>query len=420
MTDTVEDLEAFRLRARAWLAANMPKAVPPEDGDADPRGEHVWVRARQLQRILFDGGFAGLCYPKQYGGQGLTPAHQRVFNEEAVGYEMPLVLNIPTFSICAPAILDFGTEEQKLAHLPAVLRGDEVLVQFLSEPRGGSDLAGAITRATRDGDVFMLSGSKIWSSAAYAADYGICLARTDWEAPKHRGLTMFIVKVHQPNVELRRIKQVNGNAEFCQEFFDDAPVPASDVLGEVNGGWGVASRLLFHERTAVGGGSPYVSGGAGGGAERAGGVQLDLVETARAAGTLDDPAVRELIAEAHILSRVADQLVVRVTDGIRGNHLPDASASLLRLFMATANVRRTQIGMEVAGPHTVAWSPDRFRQGGAFGVQFLMRQGASLGGGSSEMSRNLVSERLLGMPREFAADRDVPFSQVKQSRTPSR
>ncbi|HTF12373.1 MAG TPA: acyl-CoA dehydrogenase family protein, partial [Asanoa sp.] len=394
---------------------NMPRAADAAAPSDDGRDDEAWVRARELQRILFDGGFAGLCYPTEYGGQGLTPAHQRVFNEESAGYEMPLLLNVPTFSICAPAILDFGTEEQKQQFLPGVIRGDIVLVQFLSEPRGGSDLAGAITRGTRDGDMFMLNGSKIWSSNAYAADYGLCLARTDWDAPKHRGLTMFIVKVHQPGVEVRRIKQVNGNMEFCQEFFDDVPIPASHVLGDVNGGWAVASRLLFHERTAVGGGSPYVSGPAG--VERSGEAAPDLLSVARAGGSLGDPVVRELIGEDRVLERVADQLALRVTEGIRGQELPDSAASVLRLFMATANVRRTTIGMEVAGPRAAAWPSSAFREGGLFGVNFLFRQGSSLGGGSVEMARNLISERLLGMPREFAADRDVPFSQVRQSKT---
>ena len=153
-----------------------------------------------------------------------------------------------------------ASEEQKLEHLPAVIRGDEVLVQFLSESRGGSDLAGVTTRATRDGDVFILNGEKIWSSGAYAADYALCLTRTDWDAPKHRGMTMLLVKVHQPGIEIRRIMQTNGNTEFCEEFFDDVEIPVANVVGEINGGWAVASRQLFHERNAVGGGSPYVSG----------------------------------------------------------------------------------------------------------------------------------------------------------------
>src|SRR6202012_6075089 len=174
--------------------------------------------------------------------------------------EMPLLLNVPTFTICGPTILDMGSEEQKREHLAAASRGAEVFVQFLSEPSGGSALAGATMRATRDGDVFILNGSKIWSSGAYAADYALCLARTDWDEPKHRGRSMFLVKVAQPGIEIRRIKQVNGNQEFCEEFFDDVEVPASAVVGEINGGWAVASRQLFHERNAVGGGSHFSSG----------------------------------------------------------------------------------------------------------------------------------------------------------------
>ena len=173
---------------------------------------------------------------------------------------MPIVFNTPALTICAPTILDFGTEEQKRRHLPAILSGDELWVQFLSEPTGGSDLAGLVTRADKDGDVWILNGSKIWSTGAYRADYALCLARTDWHATKHRGLTMFIVKIHQPGIDLQQIEMVNGSKEFCQEFFDDVALPEADVVGRVNDGWTVASRLLFHERDAVGGGSPYASG----------------------------------------------------------------------------------------------------------------------------------------------------------------
>src|SRR5258707_10559872 len=183
----VEDVESFRQRARTWIAANLTrlKETPEESGEGGGMGfsDEAWLRARELQKLLYKGGFAGICYPKEYGGLGLTPAHQKAFNEEVAGYEMPLLLNVPTFSIIGPAILELGTEEQKQEHLGKAIRGEEVLVQFLSEPRGGSDLAGVTTRATQDGDVFIIQGSKIWRSGAYAADYGVCLTRTDWDAP---------------------------------------------------------------------------------------------------------------------------------------------------------------------------------------------------------------------------------------------
>jgi alkylation response protein AidB-like acyl-CoA dehydrogenase len=412
----LEDVESFRLRARAWLAENMPRLPDGETVSLEAmmqRGDEIWPRARELQRLLFDGGFAGICYPREYGGLGLTPAHQRAFNSECAGYQMPLVLNTPTFSICAPTVLDMGNEEQKRQHLPAVIRGDEIMVQFLSEPRGGSDLAGVTTRATRDGDVFILSGSKIWSSGAYAADWALCLTRTDWEAPKHRGMTMFLLKVHQPGIEIKRIKQINGNNEFCQEFFDDVVVPASNVVGEVNGGWAVASRQLFHERNAVGGGSPYVSGGVG--PPRRGPGTHALIDMVRATGQSDDIYVRELVAEAHAISRIQQQLISRVTDGMRTQQLPPPAAAIMRLFAGQASTRLAEIGVEVLGSNAVA-GPAADGQGLDYGRSFLMRQAGSLGGGSTEMARNIISERVLGMPREFAADRDVPFSQVRQGR----
>jgi alkylation response protein AidB-like acyl-CoA dehydrogenase len=400
----LEDVDSFRDRARRWLRENMPTAPPPTETIGDD--DEVWLRARELQKLLYSGGFAGICFPREYSGLGLTPAHQQAFTEESAGYEMPLVLNVPTFSICAPTILDMGSEEQKRQHLPAVIRGDEVLVQFLSEPKGGSDLAGLITRADRDGDMWVLNGSKIWSSGAYAADYALCLARTNWDAPKHRGLTMFLMPVNAPGVTVQRIKQVNGSTEFCQEFFDDVMLPADSVVGEINAGWATASRQLFHERNAVGGGSPYVSGTG----QRMGTAPPDLFALARDTGQLGDVRVREQLGEAHAMRVVQQQLIERVTGAIDAQQLTPPAGSIIRLFHAEADWLDTDLGLHIAGAAGVAGDTGRY------GTDYLFRQGASLGGGSTEMARNIISERVLGMPREYAADRDVPFSQVKQGR----
>jgi alkylation response protein AidB-like acyl-CoA dehydrogenase len=412
----VEDVETFRQRARKWIAANLPRTKETAEESGEGGGmdfsDEAWLRARDLQKLIYKGGFAGICYPQEYGGLGLTPAHQKAFNEEVAGYEMPLLLNVPTFSIIGPAILELGTEEQKQEHLAAAIRGEEVLVQFLSEPRGGSDLAGVTTRATQDGDVFILNGSKIWSSGAYAADYGVCLTRTDWDAPKHRGLTMLLVKVHQPGVVVNRIRQVNGNNEFCQEFFDNVEIPLANVLGEINGGWSAASRLLNHERLAVGGGSPYISGGARG--PRRAAPESKLKEMVKRTGQSKDARVRELVAESHVLDRVQGHLVDRVVAGMRMGELPPHAAAIMRLFSGESAVRRAEIGVEVAGPHAIAAGKGDGDL--EFGVAFLSRQAACLGGGSTEMARNIISERILGMPREYAADRDVPFNQVRQGR----
>src|SRR3984957_881145 len=413
----LEDVESFRLRARAWLAENMPRLVPGENDNLEAlmqRGDGIWPRARELQRLLYDGGFAGICFPREYGGLGLTRAHQAAFNQEVAGYEMPLRLNIPTFAIVGATILDMGTEDQKKARLGAMIRGEEAFVQFLSEPRGGSDLAGAITRATRDGDVFILNGSKIWSSGDYGADYALCLTRTDWEAPKHRGLTMLLVKVHQPGITIRRIKQVNGNEEFCQEFFDDVEIPLANVVGEINGGWAVASRQLLHERTAVGGGSPYVSGPTDIGGARSTSPSK-LISMVRDTNRANDTRARELVAESHALARVQQHLIDRVVTGMRTGDMPPASAAIIRLFSGESTTRRAEIGLELADSHGVV-SPLGEVGTRENGEAFLFRQASSLGGGSTEMARNIISERILGMPREDAADRDVPLHQVRQSK----
>jgi alkylation response protein AidB-like acyl-CoA dehydrogenase len=419
----VESLDAFRLRARAWLAENMPLLSPGSDNkrlmDADESG----VRSRQLQRTLFDGGFAGLCFPVQYGGQGLSRAYQDVFTEETRAYQMPALFNVPTFAILAATLLDFGTEEQKGRHIPAILRGDELWVQFLSEPSGGSDLAGVVTSANRDGDVFILRGSKIWSTGAFRSDYAMCLARTDWQATKHRGLTMFILKIHQPGIEIQQIRMVNGANEFCQEFFDDVALPATDVLGTVNDGWTVATRLLYHERDALGGGSPYISGVSSAGSPDTG-VRTELVQLARQTGQVGDHRVRQLVAEARINDRVKGQLSHRIESAIQAGLVPETAGSIPRLFAATAAERWYDIALEIAGPQAGAWlddgpagaDGDRSR----WGDLYLMRQAGSLGGGSNEMQRNLISERMLGMPREPSEDRDRPFAEVRHNTMPAR
>ena len=411
----LEPVEDFRLRARAWMAENLPPA-PANIFDRLDEGRRDAERA--LQRRLWDGGFAGICFPPEYGGLGLTVEHQRAFTEESLPYDMPFSINIPTLGILAATLVDFGTHEQKLRHLPAILRGEELWVQFLSEPSGGSDLAGCLTRADRDGDVFILNGSKIWSSAAFASDYAMCLARTNWDVPKHRGLTMFIVEIHQPGITIEQIRQVDGSMEFCQEFFDDVAVPASAVVGEVDDGWTVATRLLLHERAAVGGGSPYTSGRSGGHDSSFREDRLTAVMRERAA--TGDAHARQLVAESHIRQLVGEQLVQRITAGMASGAVPAPAGALLKLFAATNVMRRYEIGLELAGPDAVTWPADAATPGRQLGEISLWRQGLSLGGGSNEIQRNIISERLLGMPRELAADRDVPYRDVKRGGAPGR
>lgn len=407
MSETVEE---FRLRARAWLADNMPPASTQGYDRSDGRRDHE----RALQRKLFDGGFAGICFPAEYGGLGLPHEYQRAFTEETANYDMPFLFNVPTFGILAATLVDFGTHEQKLRHIPAILKGEELWVQMLSEPSGGSDLAGCLTRADRDGDVFVLNGAKIWTSGAMECDYGLCLARTNWDAPKHAGLTMFIVKIHQPGVQVEQIRQVDGSLEFCQEFFDDVHIPATDVVGEINDGWNVASRLLIHERAATGGGSIYTSGRSMG-QEPTDAYENALTQIVKERGLASDARSRQLVAEAHVAHLAQVGLVQRITKGMRAGKVPAPSGSILKLWHGTSNMRRASIGIELAGTDSVVWEEGSDGPGRGSGEFFLWRQGGALGGGSNEIQRNIISERVLNMPREFAADRDIPYKDVKRS-----
>ncbi len=410
--DTGETVEAFRARARDWLATEMPPRPEriPNRGD-EARRNHE----RALQRHLFDGGFAGICFPAAYGGLGLSPAHQAAFTEESLPYDMPYSFNVPTLGILAATLAEVGTHDQKAAHLPAILRGEELWVQFLSEPSGGSDLAGVRMHALRDGDEFVLNGSKIWSSAAFASDWAMCLTRTNWDVPKHRGLTMFIVKIHQPGIQVDQIRQVDGSDEFCQEFFDDVRVPVSAVVGEVDEGWSVTTRLLAHERAAVGGGSHYVSGRLQlhSDGESAG----DLVALARARGRAGDPAVRAAVARARVAETVQAQLTGHVVAAMRNGELPPSAGAYLKLSAATTRMIRSECGLVAAGIDGVTWpaaegSSDGHAPGRDAGESTLWRQALSLGGGSNEMQRNIIAERVLGMPREATGDRDIAYRDV--------
>jgi alkylation response protein AidB-like acyl-CoA dehydrogenase len=406
----IEDVESFRQRARTWIRGNLRPATGHGSSLRLTNDEEELAgvaRDREVQRMLFDGGFAGIVVPKEYGGQGLTPAHQRAFNEELVGYEYPARLQVPPFTPCMAVLLDFGTEEQKKRHVPALLKGEEIWMQLLSEPSGGSDVAGALTSAVRDGDEWVLNGSKIWTSGAWWADWALCLARTNWDVPKHRGLTVFMVNLHAPGVEVHRIEMLNGNKEFCQEYLSDVRVPDSDRIGEVDDGWTVGVRWMFHERMQYN--SPYVTAPAG--MSHGGTSSGSIVQVVKDAGRIDDPIARDLAGEAIELSVVTDALNRRVGRGVMSGVMNDQAAAVGRLLSCVVSARRSTIAFEIAGAAGAAWTDD---DGDAAerGVDFLMRQTGSIGGGTTEMARNVVAERVLGMPRERALDKDVPFRDV--------
>ncbi|UGT61999.1 acyl-CoA dehydrogenase family protein [Nocardia asteroides] len=410
MSTEIEDLAAFRARARGWIRAELGPFDPELAVGLHrvPREQELAAVAhdRRLQRRFHDAGFAGIAIPREYGGQGLTGAHQQVFNEELAGYEYPTRFQAPTMSPCAAVLLDFGTEEQKRRHIPAMLRGEEIWMQFLSEPSGGSDVAGALTTAVRDGDEWVLNGTKIWTTGAWWSDWALCLARTNWDVPKHRGLTVFVLPIHQPGIEVHRIELLNGSGDFCQEFLTDVRVPDTDRVGAVDDGWTVGTRWMFHERMLFN--SPYVTHAPGASHTPA---ETSPLRIATDAGVLDDPRVLDLIGEAQVLAVVGRALQERLGSGIRSGRMPDQSAAVGRLFGGVSQVRTEAIKFEIAGSSTAAWS-DGERGVAAASESFLMRQVACIGGGTTEMARNVISERVLGMPREPAADHGIPFREV--------
>jgi len=413
-----ESLATFRARARAWIRSHLAPFEAAADVGVlrhhrnDEEELRAVARDREVQRMLFDAGLAGICVPREYGGQGLTPAHQHVLDEELAGYEYPSRFQAPTFAPCLAVLLEFGTEEQKRRHIPAILKGEELWMQLLSEPSGGSDVAGAQTTAVRDGDEWVLNGSKVWTTGAWWSDWGLCLARTNWDVPKHRGLTVFMLPLHQPGIEVHRIEMLNGSKEFCQEFITDLRVPDSDRIGEVDDGWTVGTRWMFHERMLHN--SPLVTMPVG--LVHSGGRAAAILDAARDAGRLHDATVRELVGEARMLEVVRGELQRRIAAGVTTGKMSDQSAAIGRLFMAVTAARTISIDFEVVGATGGTWSDD---DGAAAdtGIDFLMRQAACIAGGTTEMARNVISERVLGMPRERAVDRDVAFRDVPRGPT---
>ncbi|MGE0727609.1 MAG: acyl-CoA dehydrogenase family protein [Acidimicrobiia bacterium] len=404
MTDTTITVEEFRRAAQAWMTANLQprtrglRAIPVETVEQ-------LAGQRALQKRLFDGGFAGITYPAEYGGRGLTVRHERAFNEEGRRFVLPDlgVAGHVTMGPIGRSIAAHGSPELKARHLPRILAGEELWCQFYSEPEAGSDLAGIRTRATRDGDRWILNGSKIWSSGAHLADWAMCLARTDWSVPKHRGLTWFAVPTNAKGVTIRQIHQINGNAEFCEEFLDDVEVTDADVIGEVNRGWAVTQTMLVYERGA---------GGSGGGRGEPRELAPDLVALARKVGRTDDPAARQAIARAHINDYAQYHLRRAMAARLRASATPDAAvAAYAKLAAGVFTPLRARLGLEVGGPAALTWSPDDER-GGRPALDYLNGRIVSIAAGTNEVQRNGIGERILGLPREPSFDTNKPFDEV--------
>jgi alkylation response protein AidB-like acyl-CoA dehydrogenase len=402
----MESVDSFRSRAEVWVRDNLPSQDDPP------------AAARELQRLMFDHGFAGVAFPQEYGGAGLTLGHHKAFYDAAaeLGRQVPRHLMV-SVGMLGPTLLDHGSHEAKLRFLPPLLRGDEEWIQLLSEPRGGSDMAGATTRLLRDGDSYVLNGAKMWSSGAYRADYGLCLCRSDWDAPKHRGLSMIAVPLkNTPGVTIEQTRTAAGLlGEFCQEFFDDVVLPGGNLIGEENKGWAVAQTLLFHERNAVGNiGYGYFGPRGRSSGESAFGVAdtpAQLAATAWRQGKLG--AVGAELAEAYIESIVGPLTAARIMTGMRVGTHQGHWGSLLKLQGSESGHQALRTTLATLGADAVIWDGQNVQLDNA-GTAWLGSRGATIAGGSSEMQRNIISERLLGLPREPSDDRDLPFSELQR------
>jgi alkylation response protein AidB-like acyl-CoA dehydrogenase len=409
MPDTNMDLEQFRQEAREWIAVNLPRRSAgrlPRVARTETMTPEQIDRAKTLQRKLFDGGFAGISFPTEYGGRGLTGEHERVFREEAAEYVLPDFggAGFVTIGPIARSLLAHGSPEMRARYIPKILSGEEIWCQFYSEPEAGSDLAGIRTRATRDGDHWVLTGSKIWSTGAYYADFAMCLARTDWDVPKHRGVTWFVVPTDAPGLTIRQIPQIDGAAGFCEEFLDGVVVDADAVIGEVNQGWTVTQTMLVYERGAGEGGAAAVV--------EPRDLAPDLVALARETGRAGDPIARQLLARAHINDFAQFHLGRRIAARLRRADRPDpAVAAYGKLASGTFAPIRGRIGVEIGGADALLWSGGD-EAASRYAVNYLNGRMTSIAAGTNEMQRNGIGERVLGLPREPSFDTKKPFSEV--------
>ena len=401
------DVDRFRYEARRWLADNVAPLTRRPDGtpvvsDRSQPTEAELAAARDLQMRIFLAGWAGITYPEELGGQGLSLDHEAAWSEEAADYDLPTGIFAVSQNILGPTIVAYGSDEQRREHVPRILSGAEIWLQLLSEPSGGSDLAGLLTRADRDGDSFVLNGQKTWSTGATQADFALCPARTRWDVPKHRGITMFILDMRTPGLEIRPIRQINGGSDFCEEFLTDVVVPSRRVVGSVDEGWRVARGMLEIEHA-------WVGRSGGGVVRRPSGVD-ELVGLARRRGQAQDAGVRRRVASLYALSRVHEAMSVRVSKAIEEGQVSPGLSGLLKLGADLVWQRRAELGLDLAGREAAAWAPGD--PGGDWARDYLTSRSASIAGGTDEIQRNNVGEAALGLPREPAVDRDVPFDQV--------
>jgi alkylation response protein AidB-like acyl-CoA dehydrogenase len=391
LNDTPQQAE-FRARARAWITEHRHESPPPV------RGLHAPDAApyRRWQRRLADAGLVGVTWPKEYGGGGLGPVEELIAAEELMAAGCAHIIDHIAIGELGPTIIAYGTEEQKQRYVGPMLSGDEGWCQLFSEPAAGSDLAGLQARARRTETGWRLSGQKVWTTLAHEADYGLLLARTDPDLPKHRGLTMFIVDMRAPGVTVRPLRLMSGPAPFNEVFFDDVELPSDAVLGPVDGGWGVALTTLMFERLMALAAFEML-------APKPEALLAPLVD----APGIDDRHVRRRIAELTV-----DRLSLRFSgyralSAIQGGKVPGPEAGLGKIGVMEAGRKAAELIAEVLGPDALQ---------GEWGELAAEMPGMRSAGGTEEILRNTIGERVLGLPPEPRVDKDRPFSELSGAR----
>ncbi len=386
----------FRDEVRAWFAGNVPKDwVKRRDEEESMLGRFEYLRG--WQRKLYDAGWAGISWPKDFGGRGAPVMEQVIFIEEMARAEAPPMANVIALGLIGPTIIAFGTPEQKKRYLAKMLSAEEIWCQGFSEPNAGSDLAALSTTGVLDGDHFVVNGQKCWTSYAWAADWCELIVRTDPTVPKHKGLTALLVDMHSPGVEVRGLKQMSGESEFGEIFFRDVRVPVANVVGKVNEGWGVAMGTLMHERGTFGAA-----------------LQVNyrrnfnrLVEIAKhidrnGKPAAEDPVIRQKLAQCYAEIEVMRLNQLRAFSRINETGVPGPEGSIQKIFWSELNQRFQQVAMEILGPYgqLAHGSPNAFDEG-QWAYGYLRSRGNTIEAGTSEIQRNIIGHFVLGLPKSY-------------------
>jgi len=367
--------QAFRDELRAWLEENHP--------GEEPKGENEAFEFRRTwQRRLHEAGYAGLSWPKEYGGRGATLVEQAIFGEELARAKAPPAANLLGLVMGGPVVIAHGTEEQKQRYLEPILSAEEIWCQGFSEPDSGSDLASLKTRAVRSNGEWVVTGQKVWTTLAHEAKWCMLVARTDQDAPKHQGLTYFLMDMEQDAVQVRPLRQITGEAEFNELFMEEARIPDENVLGGVGNGWPVAITTLMHERAGIGASSAISVKIALG----------QLVELAKERGVVDDPLVRQRFAQLEIEAEALRLNAWRGLTQVMKTGVPGPEGSLPKLQCAAVNQGLTELAMEIRGDEALLRDSE-------WTYRFLRARANSIEGGTTEVLKNIVAERVLGLPK---------------------